>query len=279
MPACRGLHSSRSQQVRCPSLMQNNPNHAAGSKMWCTVQPPDSTIYLFVDWELTVQQWLHYVGICNHLLVRHWSDAYITSLDSFIIQVYWIGRDDCSWCFIFLRSLHNLIKWNHKWDGQIVGRKGWKLSETWMQWAAGGLANSLLELLWKCWLSQHKQEAAGPLSLMHCFLTRRFLSQIIGLKKMESSNYIELQKNCEWLWFGFFFTFMSLFPCLFLAQLILSPLWAPSPLVSSSRSLSLPAFVPTSPSQFSLLSPPCLCPQALAADCVVWRLNEATLIQ
>lgn len=25
--------------------------------------------------------------------------------------------------------------------------------------------------------------------------------------------------------------------------------------------------------------PPSLCPQALAADCVVWRLNEAVLIQ
>lgn len=123
-----------------------------------------------------------------------------------------------------------------------------------------------------------------PFSLMFCFLTHRFLHQIMCLKK--SLNYLELKKIAEYRHslpvspfhiqsHSSFSSPVSIAQLFWLSLLLHCVISFPF-LVSSPPSLSLPAFV----LPFLLSSiPPFLCPQALVADCVMWRLNEAVLIQ
>lgn len=148
-------------------------------------------------------------------------------------------------------------------DRMVVGWN-WTSETSGCAFKGEAVANTPHELLWKCRLKPALTGSCRPLSLMHCFLTRWFLRQIICLKK--SLNYLELQK------------IVVLFRCSIVTLLPHSPpsLLTPSPCLFPSAFLSLPAFL-----SFSLL-PPSLhlfCPQALAADCVVWRFNEAVLIQ
>ncbi len=84
-----------------------------------------------------------------------------------------------------------------------------------------------------------------PLSLMHCFLTHRFLHQISCLKK--SLNYLELQKIVDdsgfvAMFHFHFFSFLPLFPRL-LAQLFWLSLSLPSHSVISF--LCLVSFPPS----------------------------------
>lgn len=106
-----------------------------------------------------------------------------------------------------------------------------------------------------------------PLSLMHCFLTHRFLHQIICLKK--SLNYLELQKivgDCGFVAL-FYFHIQSHFPLSSPVSLhnyfcSLSSLTLLSDSFASSLTLRLflrisfpPSFCPSFPPRFSLSSP------------------------
>lgn len=127
-----------------------------------------------------------------------------------------------------------------------------------------------------------KLQAIIPCALFSYLLIS--IPQIICLKKFIKPS--GAKSNCLLL-FSFFFLPHSIQSSLFLFS-SWAAIWCLScplrflppclfPFIPSRASLSLPAFV------LALLlfspSPPSLCPQAFAADYVVWRLNEAMLIQ
>lgn len=157
---------------------------------------------------------------------------------------------------------------------------GWKLtSETWMRWAIRGVASTLHELL-EMLTRPALTGNCKPLSLMHLFLTHRFLHYLPG-KIIKSPLITENGWGFVQVFHFNIQSHSSFFSVLMhnyvsppsLCSRLPSP--CPFPSISTSTPLSISAFAqPFLFSDLPFLSlflslPQSLCPQALTADCVM----------